>query len=429
MLRENLNKGYKHLEVALTFLAILLTDNIAFPPQIYSILNLISYGFIAFVTIKYRSRIAYCSAHSFHFIALILLAMCSFFWSSAPEVTADQIKAMLRTYFLGMFIASQYDIKGQLELLTKILLVISILSLLTSLLFPDVGISFTNSQLSWQGIYLHKNFFARTMAFSALAFVPLILRDRKPSIYSLSGFFLSVCLLILSKGKSALVVFLLLLVSWLFYGVIRQGYKLKMSFFSILFLILSLSATFIFVNSEFIVVDILGKDLEFNGRIPIWTGIISKGMERPWLGYGYAGFWSNPDVALEAVKSTWAADKLLSGGGFHSHSGFIDLFVQLGLVGTFLLIINFLVSLRSTISLLNISKTPEAFWSFQIILFIILMNINITQTILTNHLFWVLDISTSVSAVMQNKQLKRENAGYGSAYEASLRKLAVKGTD
>ncbi|MBL8483430.1 MAG: O-antigen ligase family protein, partial [Rhodocyclaceae bacterium] len=66
----------------------------------------------------------------------------------------------------------------------------------------------------------------------------------------------------------------------------------------------------------------------FTGRDDIWDFLLARATERPWLGYGYGGFW---DIGPDSPSVRW-------GSGFlpminQAHNGYLDLFLALGVVG------------------------------------------------------------------------------------------------
>jgi len=87
-----------------------------------------------------------------------------------------------------------------------------------------------------------------------------------------------------------------------------------------LFVVLDLS----FGIVQFTVTDLLGRNMTFTDRVPLWNALLELGLKRPLLGYGYGGFWT-----AERVSYT--------DGFFQGHNGYLEVFVQGGFVGIALL--------------------------------------------------------------------------------------------
>jgi O-antigen ligase len=168
-------------------------------------------------------------------------------------------------------------------------------------------------------------------------------------------------------------------------------------------------AVLIVTNWEFLLVDTLGKDVELNGRLPIWTLIINKGMEQPLLGYGYAGFWTSSE-SVYVLNNSWAGTEDLTGTRFHAHNGFIDLFIQLGFIGLILFAFNLTIVFKKVIDILNTPKVGDFFWMFIFLVVILFFNITEAITILSTGTLWSLYVAVNLSAIVQLNRIRREYA-------------------
>ena len=65
------------------------------------------------------------------------------------------------------------------------------------------------------------------------------------------------------------------------------------------------------------------------GRLPIWESLNAHVAARPWLGYGYQGFWSQQRVYAISAEVGWAVSA--------SHSGWYEAVLSTGLIGAALL--------------------------------------------------------------------------------------------
>lgn len=175
-------------------------------------------------------------------------------------------------------------------------------------------------------------------------------------------------------------------------------------FYSILAIILSL-------NIEYIVVDLLGKDLAFDGRVPLWNLAIEKGLEQPWLGYGYEGFWSSPNVSDYVIYNSWA---VLNEGfrnhsvQFHSHNGFIDLFLELGFIGVFIFLLNIFFSIKRIITLLISTRGVEFYWMLQFLGIFWIANLAEGGLVLSSRdMFWIIYVSIVISSAVEQTRINK----------------------
>ncbi len=158
------------------------------------------------------------------------------------------------------------------------------------------------------------------------------------------------------------------------YWFLQQHYKLRVLYFIGGILLSSTAAVLLIANLEFVVVDLLGKNLELNGRFPIWSLMLEQAWKSPWLGYGFAGFWTS-DASDPIFSLSWASLAREAGVRFNSHNGYLELLLQLGLVGLTLFTISLLSLIGKAIYLLLRVKTLELFWVLQTIFLMTLLNI------------------------------------------------------
>jgi O-antigen ligase len=73
--------------------------------------------------------------------------------------------------------------------------------------------------------------------------------------------------------------------------------------------------------------ELLGKSSDLSGRTEIWEFAATMVEHRPWLGYGYKVFWLGADAPAAAF---WKASRDFVP---HAHNGFLELALDLGLIG------------------------------------------------------------------------------------------------
>lgn len=74
-------------------------------------------------------------------LLLVVVALCSLFWSVSPEVTLRRSVALVGTTAIGAYLATRYTVGGQLRLLAWALGIAALLSLVFGLLLPSYEIS------------------------------------------------------------------------------------------------------------------------------------------------------------------------------------------------------------------------------------------------------------------------------------------------
>lgn len=79
---------------------------------------------------------------------------------------------------------------------------------------------------------------------------------------------------------------------------------------------------------------VLNKDATLTGRTYLWEVANQVSAERPWLGHGYSAFWRPGNLDAEAL---WRWGGVANKTGFNFHNAFVEMRVDLGLVGFVLL--------------------------------------------------------------------------------------------
>ena len=201
------------------------------------------------------------------------------------------------------------------------------------------------------------------------------------------------------------------------YKIVKQHYKLKVVILSLIAILAGSAVILIIGNLDTILVDIIGKDTTFNGRIPIWNLIIEKVRERPWLGYGYNGFWSS-DAGLDVILNSWAANSRgnlsLDDVSFNAHSGYYETLSELGFLGISLYAISLVTVLIRVSTLLALTKRIEFFYCFQVILFICVASFAAVyfQAFSANSTFSCLYISICLSTAIEWRRIKIRKKQY-----------------
>lgn len=78
------------------------------------------------------------------------------------------------------------------------------------------------------------------------------------------------------------------------------------------------------------VTDFLGRDADMTGRFDIWARVIALGMESPFVGVGYLGYWMPWVEPFDRLGEMHGMVYL------QAHNVWLDVFMQLGIVGVLL---------------------------------------------------------------------------------------------
>lgn len=284
---------------------------------------------------------------------LLAVALVSPFWSDTPMLTLEKIMPLVRVTVFGVYLATCYSLREQLQLFAWMFGAASVLSLLFALFLPSYGVMGRGFVANledvihtgaWRGVYVHKNDLGNITALGGVTFFLNATNNFSFRKIMWAGFIMSLAVILGSKSQTGFLVVLIAMVLTPFYKALRWHHKKALPFLIMTILITGVIAILFVSNTEFIL-NSLGRDATLTGRTEIWPVVINKIQERPWLGYGYETFWLGKWEGETA--DVWRE----IGGDFqptHAHSGFLELYLGLGLIGLIIFAVSFLsISLQA----------------------------------------------------------------------------------
>lgn len=316
---------------------------------------------------------------------LLGIALASTFWSDVPGTTLRGSIFLGQITSFGVYFAARYSLKEQLGLLTVTFSIVMLLSIAIALALPDYGVmTFQEGgvhQGAWRGIYIHKNGLGRMMVLSALVFL-LSTSNSRNRWLAWSGFILSIAIIVLSTSKTALAILFTSIALLPFYKALRWRSSLA-ACFAIATVLVGGSLAILLASNAEAILGVFGRDLTLTGRTDLWVAVLDKISERPWLGYGYGGFWRSWEGESAQVLSTvrWAAP--------HSHNGFLDLWLDLGLLGLLTFALGFLAVCWRSVICLRLIGTYEGLLPIAYLTFLLLANLTESSLLRQNSL-WIL---------------------------------------
>lgn len=261
---------------------------------------------------------------------LVGWALFSTLWSVAPGITFRRSLVATLGALYGLLLVVRYKPEEVLRVLGWSLAIVTVASLIAILLFPDWAVMTGLHEGAWRGVLYHKNALGRTMVLAWIMFQALASIEQKGK--TLWWRFLQVIALLLIAGSRSAGAWVLMAFVLVGLALIRVWSHLPGSLRpAAISLAFAFAMPMVTVLPDVLetVLGFLGKDLTLTGRIPLWLLLIPMALQRPLLGYGYGAFWlgeSGPSAIVWAL--TWDAP--------HAHNGFLDLWLELGLVGAVL---------------------------------------------------------------------------------------------
>ncbi|MCC5635516.1 O-antigen ligase family protein [Nostoc sp. CHAB 5844] len=328
---------------------------------------------------------------------LVALAGISVFWSSIPELTRARSIALAGTTIFGLYLATRYTLKEQLQLFAWMFGIAIVFSCLFAVALPQYGLMAGLHAGAWRGIYNHKNVLGKIMVPSIFIFLCLAFNDKKNRFLLWCGCILSIILLILSTSKSSLLNFVLLLGALGIYQVFRWQLNFMMPAITGLATIGFGIKIWLSANADRLLASV-GKDATLTGRTDLWPLVLDKIWERPLLGYGFGSFWYGWESEAASIwyASGWSPP--------NAHNGLLDLFLDLGILGVTIYLLAFCLNFFKALFYLRLNNNSENLWPIIYITYILLANLTESTMVIQNNIFWIFYVTVifSLSAVPKN---------------------------
>lgn len=366
------------------------------------LLNALSYLILSGLIAYYWKGFLYVSSKGTFQLLLLIFILFSVLWSADMASSLTYVRGLIRIHLLAVYLAMRYTFQEQIRFIAFALGTTTVLSIIFPLI-PSFGGIHTAPELAgmWSGIFGHKNELGYMMAWSAGVFLHLALSESKFRWLRLTIFGISICLIILSRSTTSLMIVLTMIFLLPLYKLSsNNNYKLQIIMISFVLMLLLTGSILIFGNAESIV-GASGKDLTFSGRTDIWEPVLAQIMQRPLFGYGYAGFWNSPFASNLRLTHEWASN---------SHNGFLEIMLDLGISGFLIFAIGFIRFFAMALyRVILVAKKPEDYLPIQMLVIIIIVNISEAR-LLTPSWNWFMYLTTSLTLTMEYHRIRRKTS-------------------
>lgn len=316
----------------------------------------------------------------------------SVFWSTNPIVT---LKAMVGLLFFSIFavhFARKYNWQELSRLLRWNSTYIALYSIFTALFVPSIGIC----PKGWCGGFGHPIDLGGIMALGIVLWLLNAFARPKYILRSLACSIMCFFVMQSTNSAGATLVFISLIIL-LFFTTFLKKLKFTQAFcFFILFLSLFGVVSIWLIDNFDSFLFFFNKDVTISGRIPLWTMLLKTSIkENLWFGYGYNAFWQrwlgNYSPASSVVNAIigngrdWVA---------HAHNGFLDIILNIGLMGFLSFIFLFLSNVVGTIRLIINNKRSDSFLPLIVVTFTFITNLFNSPIIIPSFVWFLFVVIT-----------------------------------
>lgn len=360
----------------------------------------------------------------FTVIAFLTLALLSTIWSDYRVATLAGVALSVITTVFAVYLTSAFDLETFLRSFGVALRWILGLSLLFEFvvaafvrqpvlpLWVDYsGLAKIPPAFYWsrdllfhggqiQGIQGNSNLLALVALFALVVFAVQWVARTASRVWLGFWAIVAVATLALTRSSTVLIALAAVVLVGLFLLLVRQteGVARGLSYAAGVLVALGIAAVALFARGPLLA--LLGKSPELTHRTEIWAKVIAFANERPVAGWGWVSYWApwvEPFKDLVTIKGVHY---------YQAHDAWIDLYLQLGVIGVIvfgLLVLTTLV--RSWILALDAGRGRVAFVNLFPLLIVVVL---IVHSIAESRL--LIEISFALLVVASIRSAQREPA-------------------
>jgi exopolysaccharide production protein ExoQ len=363
---------------------------------------------------RYWSQIRLCAMRNALLLLLLGWTFLTVLWSVSPEDTLRRSVALALTTTFAVYLAVRFDTLTVVKLMAIALGIDAVGSAVCALAFPAIGVCHDAEYPgAWRGVFASKNQLGAMMLIECLGLSLLYLAERRRvCLLALAAAF---ALLLLSMSKTPLFIMLSLLPSL---ALVRRFFHNPRGFEQLLALALSLTAILLLLASTMIepILALFGRDATLTGRTDIWELSWAAIQRRYWTGYGYGAFWSNP---YGPATDVW---DVLNWRVPSSHSGLLELWLGLGLIGVTLFGLLLLRSLGQILARARQGSCEECLWRLGYFILFVVHAVTEPEAMAQTSVAWALFIAVAVFAPRRTARAAPRSSAATAADHADLRR-------
>lgn len=323
-------------------------------------------------------------------IAFVLLTVFSTLWSADPGLTLRRGVALLGTTLFGIDFAVRYSIRDQLRLLAITLGGVVVLSVVMQVFFP--GAIPTVDEIypdAWVGAFSQKNEFGRVVVLTTMVLLTAVSRSVSGVMTAIAAIVAALALIIAAQSMTSFVALVGLMLILQYAPILRWSKGIR-TVLQVLGGVIALPTLYLLVHNRTAVTEMLGRNSSLSGRVKIWALSVSSIGIKPIFGYGYNAFWN---VSTEAMRINAALKWRVP----HAHNAYLELALELGLVGLALYVAAYVVALRRAAAYMRTHRGHSAKWPLIYLGFVLLYSFTESAVCTPNSIFWMLFAAAAIS--------------------------------
>lgn len=274
-----------------------------------------------------------CWRHHSAMLALVVLSLASIGWSVSPGASLYKAAMFALATLVGSYIGFRSELRGVLEQVFVIFVVVLVASALVAVLAPGAGrMLFYPYNGSWRGLFWHRNHMGIFAALASLVFLFRLVDSRKPLgkvVFSGASLVSGIVMVWLARSATGIIVLAaggaMTLMAWGWYRV-RSRLQQQHRWGLLALVAVALAGLPLSLGK---LLGLLGRDTSLTGRIPMWRHVFQEYVQtRPVLGFGMGAFWNTDTHRYQIQRAVGWLYPVEIGD-----NGWLDVLLNLGFLG------------------------------------------------------------------------------------------------
>jgi exopolysaccharide production protein ExoQ len=361
---------------------------------------------------------------------MLLYMAVSVVWSDYPFVSFKRLIKMIGSVVMALVIVTHpRRLDATLTVLKRCLFIHLPMSIIFTRYFREIGVTFdwSGSSESWMGISTSKNTLGQVAMLGLICF-GIVLRQNwnarrfqffpmaylAMALYLLRGSSEAISMTSVSVAAFAAIVLYRL---HAYRSLPARSRPFIITVFSAvvgLVVLISVHSVAMFSEDSLLgkMVTMFGRDITLTGRTDIWSDCYAA-VSNPLLGVGFGAFWIGRMVNIPwNAQMTWVLGQ--------AHSGYVETYLQLGLIGVLLLA---MLVFTTFPKLLRGLETRFDDGTIRITLFLTILFVNVTESVFMrgDHHLWLMFLVVLIHLPIHNRELRKGAPPRRAAHAVTVR--------
>ncbi len=312
---------------------------------------------------------------------IVAAVFASVTWSVRPNLTSQYLLPLLAATSFAVYVAGRWSLQELLDCLLAAFVFVVAATLVNEAIESVTGGGGIHA-LEVNGWFTSRNHLGRCMGLALLTAAAAAYAPGRRGVALVVGV-LSTAMLIAADSRAATLVAPACLLGFFGLCLVQRTSRWAVPL-SAATIACGLLVAFGVARHAEQVFGWMGRDATLTKRTVLWGLLADHWSQRPWLGYGYGAFWSggegpSGEVARQLGYYPW-----------HAHNGFLQLGLDLGILGIALFVPLLIFYLSRALRVGLDSGVRWGLWPAAYLGYFVLSNLAEAELVRHDSLYWVL---------------------------------------